>query len=563
VNWFSNLKVSTRLVGGFLVVAAIGALIGVQGILKARQINDMATLMFEREMIGMRHVTEANMHLLAAGRGVRSALLAFTAEDRERQTGIVRQRLKGMSTELASSADKFVTPAGKGLVQDAITAARGYEEGILSLMETLHLEPLGEARASIARLSGELRARGDNADDLMNRMVALKQENADELNTQIDVIYTHIQAVLIGLTLAGVAVGIAIGVFISRGLTRQLGGEPGHAVDVVRRIAEGDLTVPIETRADDRASLLFAMKGMRDSLARVVSGVRSSTDTIATASGQIASGNQDLSSRTEEQASSLEQTAASMEELTGTVKQNSENAREAHRLALSASEVAVKGGAVVEQVVGTMASINASSKKIVDIIDVIEGIAFQTNILALNAAVEAARAGDHGKGFAVVAAEVRNLAARSGTAAKEIKSLIDDSVHKVEAGSALVGTAGKTMQEIVGSVQRVTHIIGDITSASQEQTQGIEQVNQAITQMDQVTQQNAALVEEAAAATGSLRAQADGLVREVSVFKLSRDQLAAFAGGLVDAGRLHGHAAAEHPRRLPASVNRRLRLEGI
>jgi methyl-accepting chemotaxis protein len=563
VNWFSNLKVSTRLVGGFLVVAAIGALIGVQGILKARQINDMATLMFEREMIGMRHVTEANMHLLAAGRGVRSALLAFTPEDRERQIGIVRQRLKGMSTELASSAGKFVTPAGKGLVQDAITAARGYEEGILSLMETLHLEPLGEARASIARLSGELRARGDNADDLMNRMVALKQENADELNTQIDVIYTHIQAVLIGLTLAGVAVGIAIGVFISRGLTRQLGGEPGHAADVVRRIAEGDLTVPIETRADDRASLLFAMKGMRDSLARVVSGVRSSTDTIATASGQIASGNQDLSSRTEEQASSLEQTAASMEELTGTVKQNSENAREAHRLALSASEVAVKGGAVVEQVVGTMASINASSKKIVDIIDVIEGIAFQTNILALNAAVEAARAGDQGKGFAVVAAEVRNLAARSGTAAKEIKSLIDDSVHKVEAGSALVRTAGKTMQEIVGSVQRVTHIIGDITSASQEQTQGIEQVNQAITQMDQVTQQNAALVEEAAAATGSLRAQADGLVREVSVFKLSRDQLAAFAGGLVDAGRLHGHATAEQPRRLPASVNRRLRLEGV
>ena len=281
----------------------------------------------------------------------------------------------------------------------------------------------------------------------------------------------------------------------------------------------------VETRANDKSSLLFAMKSMRDSLAKVVGEVRSGTDTIATASGQIAAGNQDLSSRTEEQASSLEETASSMEELTSTVKQNADNARQANQLAVSASEVASRGGTVVSQVVQTMGSINASSKKIVDIIGVIDGIAFQTNILALNAAVEAARAGEQGRGFAVVAAEVRNLAQRSAAAAKEIKTLIDDSVDKVDSGAKLVDEAGATMQEIVDSIQRVTDIMSEITAASAEQTSGIEQINQAITQMDQVTQQNAALVEEAAAASEAMQEQAGKLAQVVAVFRLDGAQL--------------------------------------
>jgi methyl-accepting chemotaxis protein len=259
---------------------------------------------------------------------------------------------------------------------------------------------------------------------------------------------------------------------------------------------------------------------MNDSLGRIVGEVRSGTDTIATASSQIAAGNLDLSSRTEQQASSLEETASSMEALTSTVKQNADNARQANQLAGSASEIALKGGVVVAQVVATMDSINASSKKIVDIIGVIDGIAFQTNILALNAAVEAARAGEQGRGFAVVASEVRNLAQRSAAAAKEIKGLIGDSVEKVDAGAKLVDQAGTTMGEIVESVKRVTDIMGEITAASQEQTSGIEQINQAISQMDQVTQQNASLVEEAAAAAESLQDQAGNLARVVSVFKL-------------------------------------------
>jgi methyl-accepting chemotaxis protein len=291
---------------------------------------------------------------------------------------------------------------------------------------------------------------------------------------------------------------------------------------VAQTVAAGDLSSRIEAQStDETGQLMAALRSMNDSLSKVVGEVRHGTDTIATASSQIASGNQDLSSRTEEQASSLEETAASMEQLTSTVKQNADNARQANQLAASASEVAVRGGAVVSQVVDTMGSINASSRKIVDIIAVIDGIAFQTNILALNAAVEAARAGEQGRGFAVVASEVRTLAQRSAAAAKEIKGLIDDSVSKVAAGTQQVAEAGKTMDEIVNSVRRVTDIMGEISSASHEQTQGIEQINQAITQMDQVTQQNAALVEEAAAAAGSLQEQAGGLVQVVSAFRLA------------------------------------------
>jgi len=317
-----------------------------------------------------------------------------------------------------------------------------------------------------------------------------------------------------------VLAGIALAYWITRNLLNQLGGEPAYATEIAGKIASGDLMVDVAVDARNRTSLLYAMKTMRDSLVKIVTEVRTGTDTIATASGQIASGNLDLSSRTEQQASALEETASSMEELTGTVKQNADNARQANGLAVLASEVAVKGGAVVSQVVDTMSSINDSAKKIVDIIGVIDGIAFQTNILALNAAVEAARAGEQGRGFAVVASEVRSLAQRSAAAAKEIKTLIDNSVEKVDAGSKLVAQAGATMNEVVASVKRVTDIVGEISAASQEQSTGIEQVNQAITQMDDVTQQNAALVEEAAAASQSLQDQAANLAHVVSVFKL-------------------------------------------
>lgn len=326
----------------------------------------------------------------------------------------------------------------------------------------------------------------------------------------------------VGQVILQIILFFVVGMIVGR-LLKQLGGEPTYAISVAGRIAAGDLATEICTKPNDQTSLLAAIKAMRDHLAKIVGEVRSGTDMVATASQEIASGNQDLSSRTEQQAGSLEETASAMEELTSTVKQNAENAREANQMATAASEVAVKGGAMVSQVVDTMSSINASSKKIVDIIGVIDGIAFQTNILALNAAVEAARAGEQGRGFAVVAAEVRNLAQRSAGAAKEIKTLIGDSVEKIDIGTKLVDQAGSTMNEIVESIRHVNDIMGEITMASREQTSGIEQINQAIMHMDDVTQQNAALVEQAAAAAESLREQAGSLLQTVSVFKLTNE----------------------------------------
>ena len=327
---------------------------------------------------------------------------------------------------------------------------------------------------------------------------------------------------LILISVLGVVLGGGCAFLISRGVVRPI----HYAVGVADTVAAGDLTQRIESRStDETGKLLQALRTMNANLARTVTGIRSGAETISSASAQIAAGNGDLSSRTEEQAASLEETAASMEEMASAVKQNAENARQANSLAATASEVAGRGGKVVSEVVDTMTAISASSSKISEIVTVIDGIAFQTNILALNAAVEAARAGEQGKGFAVVAAEVRTLAQRSASAAKEIKDLIEDSVGKVSAGAAQVERAGATMQEIVTSVKRVTDIMDEITTASEEQSGGVDQVNIAISQMDEVTQQNAALVEESAAAAGALQDQANELVRAVAAFKIGSSQI--------------------------------------
>ena len=347
---------------------------------------------------------------------------------------------------------------------------------------------------------------------------------ADGVANSIMDTYTSTRTLLIELGLLAIVVGVVFAWRITRSITHPIRA----AVKVAETVAAGDLTSTILVASrDETGQLMHALKTMNDSLVAIVGQVRSGTDTIATASSEIAAGNMDLSSRTEQQASSLEETASSMEELTSTVKQNTDNARQANKLAGDAADIASRGGAVVADVVSTMGDINASSKKIVDIISVIDGIAFQTNILALNAAVEAARAGEQGRGFAVVATEVRNLAQRSSAAAKEIKGLIDDSVQKVDAGTRLVDKAGRTMEEIVQSIGFVTSIMSEISNASEEQSAGIEQVNQAISEMDQVTQQNAALVEEASAAAEAMQEQASELAQVVSVFRLDTSAAAA------------------------------------
>ena len=364
----------------------------------------------------------------------------------------------------------------------------------------------------------------------------IKTKSAEVENTKLQMA-SFSQRMLVAalvLILVALTLGAAIVFWLIRHIMKQIGGEPVYAVEMVHLISVGDFSRSIKVEKGDGTSLLFAMNLMRETLNGTVAAIRASTETIAVASRQIAAGNANLSSRTEAQASSLEQTASAMEELTGTVKQNAENARHANQLVVCASDVAIEGGKVVGKVVDTMASIKESSRKIADIIGVIDGIAFQTNILALNAAVEAARAGEQGRGFAVVASEVRNLAQRSAGAAKEIKVLIDDSVGKIDIGGKLVDAAGNTMNQVVDSVKQVASIMSEIACASGEQSAGIEQVNLAIVQMDEMTQQNAALVEQAAAATENMHDQTEQLALAVSVFKLEQAML---AGDIIDAYR--------------------------
>jgi len=323
-----------------------------------------------------------------------------------------------------------------------------------------------------------------------------------------------------GGTLLLLALLAVFGLLISHSILRQIGGEPSAVSLLTQRISQGDLATTIALRPNDRTSMLYDLQTMRDRFAAIVRHVREGSEGVATASSEIAQGNQDLSDRTESQASSLQQTAASMEQLSATVQHNADSAAQASQMAVHASSVAVQGGQVVAEVVTTMAGINEASRKISDIIAVIDGIAFQTNILALNAAVEAARAGEQGRGFAVVASEVRSLAGRSAEAAKEIKTLINTSVARVATGTTLVDQAGQTMNEVVSSIARLVDVVGEISAASREQSLGVSQVGEAVTQMDHVTQQNAALVEEMAAAASSLKSQATDLVQTVAVFKL-------------------------------------------
>ena len=376
----------------------------------------------------------------------------------------------------------------------------------------------GSSSADAADISDGLATMAaDEATSTLEKLTAFNFSGGKAAAEKANAVYTRTRTLVISLVAFALVLGALLAFVISRSITQPL----RMAEAVADAVAAGDLTIVFEVSGSNEAAhVLIALKTMSASLQTIVAQVRRGAELVATASSQIASGNLDLSSRTEQQASALEETASSMEELTSTVKQNADNARQANQLAVSASDVAVRGGKVVAQVVDTMASINASAKRIVDIISVIDGIAFQTNILALNAAVEAARAGEQGRGFAVVASEVRNLAQRSAAAAKEIKTLIGDSVDKVAAGSTLVNQAGATMDEIVSSVRRVTDIMGEISAASAEQEAGIGQINRAITEMDTVTQENAALVEEAAAAAASLQEQASELSNTVSVFKL-------------------------------------------
>ena len=520
-------KISTRLYTGFGLVLLLLIIVTALGINRVQKIDAILTSISDVNNVKQRHAINFRGSVHDRAIALRDVVLASDAAAAKPEIA----RIETLAANYAQAATPLDQILGNGKdVTDAertalaaIKASEAAAQPIIAKVIQLRLADDVPGATALLRQQGAAAFTGWLAS--VNQLIDLEEKMSREQADSASNVARSFFFFMVVLCLGAIAIGMVAAWRISHGLLRQLGGEPDYAAAIAGEIAAGNLAVNIAIQPNDRSSLLHAMRGMRDSLVAIVSQVRAGTQTIATNSREIAAGNLDLSNRTEQQAGSIEETATSMEQLTGTVKQNAEHAIEANELALSASGVAVKGGAVVAQVVQTMAAINDSSKKIVDIIGVIDGIAFQTNILALNAAVEAARAGEQGRGFAVVATEVRSLAQRSSQAAKEIKSLIDDSVERVDTGARLVDEAGATMQDIVDSVKRVTDIMGEISIATREQSSGIEQVNQAIGMMDQVVQQNAALVEESASAAASLEEQASGLSQVVSIFKLDEAQL--------------------------------------
>jgi methyl-accepting chemotaxis protein len=516
----SKMKVGVRLGLGFALVLALLVVVTVVGILRMAQIQDRLDHVVSVNNVSSRAVIEMrnNVHDRLASLRV----LTLMTEATEMEPELMKFKEQTVKyDEAQKKVSRIFAASGTDGEKALLAEVKGHEATAMpAIAKASALYLANDAMSATRVMIKEVRPVQKKWTEALDKLVAMEDKQSAESQVEAQAAFVNARNFMLAMLVAAVALGVAAAWVISRGLIKQLGGEPDYTAKIAGSIAHGDLAIAIDTRTAERGSLLAEMNEMRNSLVNIVGQVRRGTETIGTASREIAAGNIDLSSRTELQASSLEKTASAMETLTTTVKQNAEHAREANQLAASASDVARKGGDVVSQVVGTMGEINSSANKIADIISVIDGIAFQTNILALNAAVEAARAGEQGRGFAVVASEVRNLAQRSAAAAKEIKTLIGDSVEKVERGSKLVGQAGVTMDEVVASVKRVTDIMGEIANASAEQSAGIEQVNMSIIEMDSMTQQNAALVEEAAAAAQSLQDQAGELGRVVSIFKL-------------------------------------------
>ena len=515
MNIFSDMKIGTRLGLAFGAVLLITALISGMGIWRLNTLKvaseELATVELERNSLAQSWTANINLNWVRTSAALHAADLA--------EVTVLQKDMAETSKKISESQKRMVT-----LIQDE----KG-KELMADIGKKRELYSGPRADLLKRKLAGDnVAADSDRslrplAEDYLKAMANLEQhmdERLTQSQAQAAAIASTSQMAIGGGAVLAAVLGLLFAVLATRSITVPM----QRAIASAETITQGNLSASLETSGkDETGQLLKALSDMKDNLARIVGDVRQNAHGVATASAEIAQGNHDLSARTEQQASALEETAASMEELSATVKQNADSARQANQLAMSASTVAVKGGEVVGQVVETMKGINDSSRKIADIISVIDGIAFQTNILALNAAVEAARAGEQGRGFAVVASEVRSLAGRSAEAAKEIKALIGASVERVEQGTTLVDQAGVTMTEVVSSIRRVTDLMGEISAASNEQSSGVSQVGEAVTQMDQATQQNAALVEEMAAAASSLKSQAQELVATVAVFKLGNE----------------------------------------
>ena len=529
-----NLKISTRLSILIAVASAIMLIIGVYGLRGLDQTNTGLKTVYEDRTVSLSLLSDMQTLLLENRLALLSMVTNPVPEEIQRGTSELEKNIPVINKLWADyTATKHTNEENKLAKEFGESRSKFLTEGMAPTVTALKAGNFDEAK----KLSfDKVRPLYVQMRQGMARLNDIQVEEAKSEFEAAQARYSTARWLSGVLILGGTAFSVAFGWMLISGVSRDL----NRAMQATRAVEQGDLTFPIRVDSEDEiGQLLRSLSGMQTGLVKVVSNVRSGSEGVATASSQIAQGNNDLSARTEQQASALEETAASMEQLSATVKQNADSARQANQLAVNASTVAVRGGKVVGQVVDTMKGINEASRKISDIISVIDGIAFQTNILALNAAVEAARAGEQGRGFAVVASEVRSLAGRSAEAAKEIKTLINASVERVEQGTALVDQAGTTMAEVVNSIKRVTDLMGEISAASNEQAAGVSQIGEAVQQMDQVTQQNAALVEEMAAAASSLQSQANDLVQVVGVFKLDSQ-------GTFTTSRTKGSATARH-----------------
>jgi len=538
VPFLKNMRVVTQLVSGFAVVVLLLVGLGLFSLYEVSAENDHVAVLRDKWSASV----SSSLRMQNALNQIRLSEFRMASTDKVAEVQAVDSRMQPRIDAFRSASAEYEKLISEPEEKTAYADIQALMPQYMDLDQQVRtLAKAGNPQQAMSILTGQSGTVRDAIAKDIDKIVAINEQGAAGEGKAAAEAYHGAVSLVIGLIIAAAAVALAVALFIARGFARQLGGEPRDAAAVASAIAAGNLRIAVPLKTGDEASLMYSLAAMKAQLTTIVRGIKGSSESISVAAGEIAQGNTDLSQRTEEQAASLEETASSMEELTSAVRQNADQARQASQLAVSGSSVAQRGGTEIGRVVATMQEIAQSSARVAEIISVIEGIAFQTNILALNAAVEAARAGEQGRGFAVVAGEVRALAQRSATAAKEIKDLISESVSRIDVGSKLVENAGRTMDEIVTSAGRTTDIMNELAAASEEQSTGIGQVNTAVNQMDEVTQQNAALVEQASAAAQALAQQAQALRDAVSVFSIESDV---------------PQAAVESARRVPPATRR-------